>query len=139
MATECEPDRGELYSRLNPTAFHLIVTPQLHPWCQQRELVRYCQDHNIVIQAYSPLATGARLADPAVCSIAEKYKRSPAQVLVRYSLQKGWVPLPKSENPERMQENLDVFTFELDDSDMQLLNSLDEGKDGAQFPANVTA
>jgi diketogulonate reductase-like aldo/keto reductase len=111
---------------------------ELHPWCQQRELVKYCQDNNIVIQAYSPLATGARLADPTVCSVAEKHKRSPAQVLIRYSLQKGWVPLPKTENPGRMRENLDVFTFELDDDDMQLLDGLDEAKDGAMFPVNVT-
>lgn len=59
-------------------------------------------------------------------------------MLVRYSLQKGWVPLPKTESPERMRENFDVLDFELDEAAVSLLDELDEGKGGAQFPANVS-
>lgn len=111
---------------------------KLHPWCQQRDLVQYCQRHYIIIQAYSPLAIGSRMSDPVLTSIAAKHKRSPAQVLIRYSLQKGWVPLPKSKTPARIKENLDVLDFSLGDDDMERLDALDEGSEGALFPANVS-
>ncbi|VUC33542.1 unnamed protein product [Clonostachys rosea] len=111
---------------------------ELHPWCQQRQLVEYCQDNDIIIQAYSPLATGTRLSDPNLNTIATKHGKTPAQVLIRYSLQKGWIPLPKTEHVDRVRENADVFDFELDDADMSILDGIDEGKLGACFPANVT-
>ncbi|KAI5465629.1 NADP-dependent oxidoreductase domain-containing protein [Mariannaea sp. PMI_226] len=110
---------------------------ELHPWCQQRELVSYCRSHGIVVQAYSPLATGARLSDAVLGAVAAKHGKSPAQVLVRYSLQKGWVPLPRSAHTGRIRENADVFDFELDPEDMAKLDELDEGVQGARFPANV--
>ncbi|KPM41524.1 hypothetical protein AK830_g5039 [Neonectria ditissima] len=110
---------------------------ELHPWCQQRELVSYCESHGIVVQAYSPLATGARLDDVILGAIANKHEKTPAQVLVRYALQKNWVPLPKSANADRIRENVEVFGFVLDGEDMMRLNELDEGVQGARFPANV--
>lgn len=110
---------------------------ELHPWSQQRDLVTYCRDHGILVQAYSPLATGARLDDLTLRQVAGRHGRSPAQVLIRYSLQKGWVPLVKTEGTERMRENMDVYTFELDEGDIEVLDSLDQGKDGALFPANI--
>lgn len=116
----------------------MLTLLKLHPWCQQRELIKYCQCHGIVVQAYSPLATGARLSDPALTQIAQKYGGSPAQVLIRYSLQKGWVPLPKSRTPARIVQNLDVFDFELGRDDMESLDALDEGAQGALFPANAS-
>jgi diketogulonate reductase-like aldo/keto reductase len=87
--------------------------------------VDYCKEHGIVVQAFSPLARGNRLGDPAVVKLAEKYGKSPAQVLIRYCLQKGWVPLPKSEKEERIKENADVFDFSISDDDMESLNILD--------------
>ncbi|KAF7544734.1 hypothetical protein G7Z17_g9717 [Cylindrodendrum hubeiense] len=111
---------------------------ELHPWCQQRELVSYCNAHGIVIQAYSPLATGARLDDATLGAIADKQSKTPAQVLVRYALQKNWVPLPKSAQADRICQNADVFGFVLDEEDMTALNALDEGVQGARFPANAT-
>ncbi|KAG9258027.1 putative aldo-keto reductase [Emericellopsis atlantica] len=110
---------------------------ELHPWCQQRELVKYCQTNNIAIQAYSPLATGQRLGDPTLLAIAQSHGKTPAQVLIRYSIQKGWVPLPKSATPHRIKENLDVFDFEISEQDMERLDALDEGKEGAVFKFNV--
>ena len=99
---------------------------QLHPWSQQRDLVKYCHDNGIIVQAYSPLVVGAKLRDPTLGSIAEKHTKSPAQVLIRYALQKNWVPLPKSGNPERIVENTKVYDFELDKNDMANLDSLEK-------------
>ncbi|EGU85779.1 NADP-dependent oxidoreductase domain-containing protein [Fusarium oxysporum II5] len=110
---------------------------ELHPWCQQRDVVTYCQDHGIVIEAYSPLATGTRLNDPEVQRVASKHNKTPAKILIRYSLQKGWIPLPKSSNPGRIQENIMVFDFALDLDDMMALDALDEGPAGAVFRMNV--
>ncbi|KAM0436872.1 hypothetical protein ACHAPT_002585 [Fusarium lateritium] len=110
---------------------------ELHPWCQQRDVVTYCQTHGIIVEAYSPLATGTRLDDPTVQSIAAKKGKTPAQILIRYALQKGWVPLPKSVHTDRIRENVDVFNFQLEEDDMAVLDSLDEGSKGAVFKMNV--
>ena len=69
---------------------------ELHPWCQQREIVSYCAEHGIVIEAYSPLvrADKDRLAEPAIVEISKKHNKQPTQVLVRWSLQKGYVARP---------------------------------------------
>jgi diketogulonate reductase-like aldo/keto reductase len=100
-------------------------------------VVAYCQTHGIIVEAYSPLATGTRLDDPTVQGIATKKEKTPAQILIRYALQKGWVPLPKSVQPDRIRENLDVFNFDLDQDDMAVLDALDEGSKGAVFKMNV--
>ncbi|KAK1579378.1 aldo/keto reductase [Colletotrichum navitas] len=112
------------YATIWPPAVNQIL---LHPWTQQRETVDYCREHGIVLQAFSPLARGTGLQDPTVAEIAVRVGKSVAQVLIRYSLQKGWVPLPKSEKEERIKQNADVFDFNLSESDMALLNSLDRG------------
>ncbi|CAI6341634.1 unnamed protein product [Periconia digitata] len=104
---------------------------ELHPWCQQREIVQYCNDNNIVIEAYCPLVRNQKAEDKTLKSIAEKHGKEPNQVLVRYCLQKGWVPLPKSDTPSRIEGNADVYGFELDGGDMEKLDGLDQGKEGA--------
>ncbi|KAI7776238.1 hypothetical protein LA080_005684 [Diaporthe eres] len=98
---------------------------QLNPWVQEKEIVKYCEDNGIVLQAYSPLATGRKLDDPTVGKIAKKYKKSPAQVLIRYALQKGWVPLPKSVHKERIIENTQLYDFDIASEDMTTLDGLD--------------
>ncbi|KAK2600310.1 hypothetical protein QQS21_004951 [Conoideocrella luteorostrata] len=110
---------------------------ELHPWCQQREIVQYCRDNNIVVSAYSPLSCGDHLNDPTLVTVAKKHNKTPAQILIRYALQKDWVPLPKSGNPERIKQNANVFDFALDEEDMKTVDGLDRGKAGALFPANV--
>lgn len=98
----------------------------MNPWVQERETVQYCNEQNIVLQAYSPLATGRKLSDPTVGEIAKKYEgKSPAQVLIRYCLQKGWVPLPKSVHKDRIVENTKLYDFELSAEDMDTLDGLD--------------
>lgn len=69
--------------------------------------------------------------DPTLVGLAEKYGKSTTQVLIRYCLQKGWVPLPKSDSPERIRGNAEVFDFELEGGDVEVLDGLDEGREGA--------
>ncbi|WZH49663.1 Alcohol dehydrogenase [Fusarium acuminatum] len=104
---------------------------ELHPWNQQREAVEYCEKNNIVVEAYSPLVRNQKADDKTLNSIADKHKVTPSKVLIRYCLQKNWVPLPKSDTPDRIRANADVFEFDLDDKDMKTLDDLDEGAAGA--------
>jgi diketogulonate reductase-like aldo/keto reductase len=105
--------------------------PQLHPWCQQRACVEYCKKNNIVVEAYCPLVRNEKANDKTLLGICEKHNVGTNQVLVRWSLQKGFVPLPKSDTPSRIVSNADVYGFELDDKDMATLDGLDQGKEGA--------
>lgn len=108
-----------------------VLQIELHPWCQQREVVSYAQRHGIVVEAYCPLVRGMKNDDKTLVGIAEKVGKGPGQVLVRYCLQKGWSPLPKSDTPERIQGNADVFGWGLDEADMRALDGLDQGAEGA--------
>ncbi|KAF9808121.1 hypothetical protein IEO21_07975 [Rhodonia placenta] len=103
---------------------------ELHPFCQQRPIVAYCEKNGIVVQAYCPLVRG-RFSDPVLQEVAAKYKKDVAQVLVRWSLQHGYSPLPKSAQPARVVSNADLYDFEIAAEDMARLDALDQGKDGA--------
>jgi len=104
---------------------------ELHPWCQQRTITEYCQKHGIVIEAYSPLVRNYKANDATLVSLAKKYNKTTAQILLRYCLQKDWVPLPKSDNPERIKQNADLYGFNIATEDMSTLDSLDQGDAGA--------
>ena len=104
---------------------------QLHPWCQQKTIDSYCKSKGIVVQAYCPLVRNYKANEPTLVSMAEKYGKTTAQILIRYSLQKGWVPLPKSDDPDRIVGNADVYGFDIADGDMAVLNDLDQGSQGA--------
>ena len=108
---------------------------KLHPWCQQKDAVKYCQDNNIVVEAYCPLVRNQKASDPTLQSIAEKHGVTDAQVLVRWSLQRGFVPLPKSDTPSRIEKNADLYGFELDGDDMAQLDGLDQAAEGALVQA----
>lgn len=115
--------------------FQTTDTLQLHPWCQQKDAVKYCQDNNIVVEAYCPLVRNKKADDATLQSIAKKHNVTDAQVLVRWSLQRGFVPLPKSDTPSRIEKNADLYSFELDSDDMDKLNGLDEAEKGALVQA----
>ncbi|WVW80024.1 hypothetical protein I302_101997 [Kwoniella bestiolae CBS 10118] len=106
---------------------------ELHPFCQQREIVKYCEENGIAVQAYSPLirADKNRYENPVLVGLAKKYEKEVAQILIRWSLQKGYIPLPKSVTPSRIRSNADVYDFELSSEDMNALDGLDEGAKGA--------
>ncbi|KAI2716365.1 hypothetical protein DTO039G3_7342 [Penicillium roqueforti] len=104
---------------------------ELHPWCQQRVIGEYCQKNGIILEAYSPLVRNYKANDPTLVEVAKKYGKSTQQVLIRYAMQKGWVPLPKTDNPERIVSNADVFDFDISVEDMGVLDSFDQGSAGA--------
>ncbi|KAL2834684.1 aldo-keto reductase [Aspergillus pseudoustus] len=102
---------------------------ELHPWLCRPDIVEWCHSRGIAIQAYSPLVRGRRFEDPTLKRLAENYDQSGAQILLGWSLQKGWfvikgfIPLPKSGTPTRISANADVFDFELSSEDMELLTT----------------
>ncbi|MCM1337920.1 MAG: aldo/keto reductase [Candidatus Amulumruptor caecigallinarius] len=97
---------------------------ELHPGWMQHDCVTYCREMGIQIEAWSPLGRGRVLSDPTVLAIAEAHDKSTAQVCLRWELQHGWLPLPKSVTPSRIRENLDVFDFELTAEQMQAIDSM---------------
>lgn len=99
---------------------------EISPFNLRAELTAYCHAKNIAVEAYSPLTQGMRLDHPAVAAVARKRGRSAAQILIRWSLQRGLVVLPKSTRTERIRENAAVFDFALDPEEMGALNGLDE-------------
>ncbi len=99
---------------------------ELSPFLQRRETQALCREHGIVLEAYSPLTHGQRLTHPALIAIGKDVQRSPAQVLLRWGLQHGFVVLPKSTHAGRIAENADLFDFELSPAAMATLDGLEE-------------
>jgi len=97
---------------------------ELHPRYVQREAVAYCKDRRMIIEAYSPLIRGD-LNHPVLEKIAKKYNKSVAQVLLRWSIQHGFVPLPKASSRERIMENADIFDFKLSEEDIEEMKELE--------------
>ena len=118
------------------------VTPainqvELHVYLQQPELLSYCAQEGIVVEAYSPLAHGKGLDDTTLVGLATKYHKTPAQIMLRWCLQVGTIPLPKSVTPERIAQNIDIFDFKLSTTDMTLLASLDKNMRTCWNPSRV--
>lgn len=102
---------------------------QMNPYLARQGVRAYHDQHGIVTEAWSPLDRGRTLlGEPVVTALAEEYGRTPAQVVLRWHLELGAIPIPRSGNPTRMKENLDVFDFQLDHSAVSLLSSLDRGE-----------
>ncbi|TMW61412.1 hypothetical protein Poli38472_012603 [Pythium oligandrum] len=99
---------------------------ELHPWLARPDLVKYCQDEGILLQAYSPLARATKIADPTLLAIAKEVKATPAQVLIAWSIAKGFITLPKSVKESRLQENLDAYKVTLSEAVLAKLDALDE-------------
>ncbi|OFI36940.1 2,5-diketo-D-gluconic acid reductase [Arthrobacter sp. SW1] len=105
---------------------------ELHPALQNRAVQAFGAEHGIATEAWSPLAQGAALKDPAVLAIAEAHGRTPAQVILRWHLQQGRVVIPKSVTPSRIAENFDVFGFELGAEELAAIDALE--RDGRTGP-----
>ncbi|MDT5046651.1 MAG: 2,5-diketo-D-gluconate reductase, partial [Mycobacterium sp.] len=94
----------------------------------------YGKEHGIATEAWSPIAQGKVLDDPAIERVADAVGRSPAQVVLRWHIQRGDIVFPKSVSPDRMRSNFALFDFELDNSDMDAISALDQGESGRTGP-----
>ena len=97
---------------------------EYHPGYTQEATVQYCKQHDILVQAWSPIARGRILQDVTLIEMAEKYSVSVAKLALRFCIQNDVLPLPKASSKERMRENMDLFDFEISDEDMKRLNTL---------------
>lgn len=110
---------------------------ELHVFLQQPELVDYCRQNGIVIEAYSPLAHAKRMDDKYVQAIADRHGKTYAQIMIRWCIENGLVVLPKSTTPERIRENIDVYNFELFLDDLQTLTALDRDMRTCWDPTHI--
>jgi 2,5-diketo-D-gluconate reductase A len=107
---------------------------ELHPYLLNEEVRAYDEANGIATQAWSPIAQGGVLDDPVITAIADKVGRTPAQVVLRWHIQRGNIVFPKSTTPARIAENFELFDFELDDGDVEQIDALDRGEDGRTGP-----
>ena len=107
---------------------------ELHPYLLNAEVRAYGEAHGIATEAWSPIAQGAVLDDPAVTAIAERLGRTPAQVVLRWHLQRRSIVFPKSTTPSRIEENFALFDFELEPGDVAAIEALDRGEEGRSGP-----
>jgi 2,5-diketo-D-gluconate reductase A len=107
---------------------------ELHPYFENDEVRTYGREHGIVTEAWAPLARGTVVGDPAVARVARAAGRSPAQVVLRWHIQRGDVVFPKSVTPQRIKENYAVFDFELSNADVAALDALNKGESGRTGP-----
>ena len=97
---------------------------EFHPGYMQPETLEYCRRHNIIVEAWSPLGAGGLLTNETLTAIAAKYHKTTAQLCIRWCLQNGTVPLPKSINPTRIADNTNVFDFVISEEDMAVINAM---------------
>lgn len=110
---------------------------ECHPLCYPKELIEYCQSNGIQVQAYAPLARGAYLDNDILCVLGTKYAHMPAQVGLRWAIQKGISVIPKSTHPERIASNARIFDFTIEQEDMDLLDTLNQNYHSASIPEDL--
>lgn len=110
---------------------------ELHPGFPQEEVVNYCKEHNIIVEAWAPFAAGHLMNHSEVVRIADKYQKTTAQICLRWIIQKGIVPLPKSVTPERITANLQVFDFEISAEDARVLDQITHDGGSGAHPDHI--
>ena len=110
---------------------------ECHPLCYPKELIEYCQANDIQVQAYAPLARGAYLDNDVLCVLGTKYAHTPAQIGLRWAVQKGISVIPKSVHPERIASNARIFDFTIDQEDMDLLDTLNQNYHSSSIPEDL--
>ncbi|MDL2341713.1 MAG: aldo/keto reductase [Patescibacteria group bacterium] len=119
------------------TEMPVINQVELHVFLQQPELVDYCRENGIVLEAYSPLAHGKDMKNEIVQQLADKYGKSYAQIMLRWCIEEGMVVLPKSVTPSRIEENIALFDFALSSEDLQTLKTCDRNLRTCWSPVRV--
>jgi diketogulonate reductase-like aldo/keto reductase len=110
---------------------------EFSPFLYQKHLLEYCRSRGIILEAYSPLTRGRRLDDPRLVALSRRYGRTPAQMMIRWVLQKGMVVIPKTVHPDRMRENAAVFDFHIDPQDEAAMDAFDEGLHTTWNPEDI--
>ncbi len=123
--------RSSLVPAVNQVEFHPYI------YEEQLSLLAYCRRQGILVQAYSPLSRLEHRPSPTVTQIARQLGRTPQQIFLRWCIQHGTMPLPRSGNPEHIRSNIDIFDFELDDDDMHEIDSLTDGSRVTWDPAGM--
>jgi len=124
-------EQSDLMPAVNQVEFHPYI------YEQQKELLAFCEEKGIALEAYSPLARVSHETPKLVEGIALKHAKSVQQIFLRWCIQHGTLPLPRSRNPQHIQSNFEVFDFELSDEDMQQLNSISDGERVTWDPAGM--
>jgi len=101
---------------------------EVNPYLTQDEVRRFCADHEIAVEAWSPLARGNALSDPTIDDIARRVGKTPAQVILRWHIERGDIVFPKSVTPARIKENIDIFDFELTGEDVEAISALNRNE-----------
>ncbi|MBY3619000.1 aldo/keto reductase [Acinetobacter sp. CUI P1] len=114
----------------------MVNQVELHPYLSQQELLSFCKEQGIQLEAWSPLMQGQLLDQPVLKQIAAKHGKSVAQVIIRWDLQRGIITIPKSTKEHRIIENVDVFDFQLTEEDMKLINALNQDQRVGPDPDN---
>lgn len=107
----------------------MVNQVEIHPFSTKNNIINYCKDNNIKVVAWSPISRGRVLSNDLMIDLSQKYKKSIVQIVLRWHMQKGVIPIPKSSNENRIKENIDIFDFEISSEDMKAIDSLDEGDD----------
>ena len=110
---------------------------EFHPGMLQKEIVEFCKKHNILVESWAPFSNGQVLNNPVLKEIADKYEKTVAQLTLRWIIQKGIVPLPKSVTPERIKSNLEVFDFEISAQDVEKIDRLTDCGGSGLHPDEV--
>lgn len=105
----------------------MVNQVEMHPLSSKKKMLDYCNKNNIQLVAWSPIMRGKIFSSELMISLSEKYKKTIAQIALRWHIQRGIIPIPKSSNKSRIKENLEVFDFELSAEDMADIDSLNEG------------
>lgn len=105
----------------------MVNQVEMHPKSSKNDMLRYCEENNIQLVAWSPIMRGRLFSNELMLKLSEKYKRTIAQIILRWHVQKGVIPIPKSSNEERIKENFNIFDFEISDNDIDIIDSLNEG------------
>ena len=111
--------------RKTANIFPMVDQIEFQPGMMQKEILEYCRNNNIVVEAWSPLGSGRMLDNEDLKRIADKYKKSVAQICVRWCVQNNVIPLPKSTHLERIKDNIDIYDFIISDEDMEYINNME--------------
>ncbi len=104
-----------------------VLQVEIHPFLYQKALVDFCQENNIQVESYCPIARAQRVDAPVLQTLSKKYDKSPVQIMLRWHIEHGLIPIPRSENPQHIRENIEIFDFSLTPQEVAEIDRLDDG------------